>query len=112
MAITARWGGWVDREGVVCLCDSFFFFPALILNFTSFFASLPRQILAKFRVGSLNWSWPATSINPAVNTTSYNSLLWFFNMPSYSFLTGANGYNLNQYSTTTVPYNSLPYWNV
>ena len=66
------------------------------------------KIMAKFRVGIYNWHWPTTSIKPSVVGTSYGSPSSFFNMGSYSFFTGPNGFSI---STNAVDaYNSLPYW--
>ena len=64
--------------------------------------------MAKFQVSSYSWAWPSTSINPRVASVTYNTVSSFFNMPSYSFFTGVNGYGLNTNAVNA--FANLPYW--
>eukprot|EP00048_Salpingoeca_helianthica_P012078 m.174484 g.174484 ORF g.174484 m.174484 type:complete len:803 (-) comp15322_c1_seq2:224-2632(-) len=76
--------------------------------FPQYYTGNYSQVLAKLRHGIRNFTWPVTRINPAVLTTTYNSISGFFNYPGgYSFMTGPNGYGLN---TNVNGYAGLPYW--
>eukprot|EP00048_Salpingoeca_helianthica_P014505 m.222013 g.222013 ORF g.222013 m.222013 type:complete len:511 (-) comp15941_c0_seq1:113-1645(-) len=78
--------------------------------FPQYYLGNYSQVMAKFRFSNVNYSWPATRINPAIATPTYGTVSSFFNYPGgYSFMTSLNSFNLSVFAANA--YNRLPYWN-